>query len=282
MHDGRNIRVSNLQRLCVNDGPGVRTTIFLKGCYLRCPWCCNPECIDYHSDSFYKKADCNINDKICSECELNNGIRNKTDCPLNVYERTFKDYTQKELFDIIIRDDYYFKNGGGVTFSGGEPLFQAGNIIDLLNNLHSSGIHIALETSLYAPHKDFCQISPLIDYWLVDLKFQMGFFPNGSISLEYDFKKNLLSLQKSNHYGSVKYRMVLMKEALCKTDMIIEKLKRYNICEIEFLPYHNLGSRKYIQLGKKKIEFGTVCTNDLDLLCNELRSKGINADYLSY
>lgn len=283
MRDLDIIRVSNIQRLCVNDGPGVRTTVFLKGCYLNCPWCCNPEAINYDSDFYYKRGDCReyISGRLCGECEVLNRTRSKEDCPYHVFEKTFVDYNQIELFNMILRDKYYYDNGGGVTFSGGDPLFQSYSIKPLLQRLQDSKINIALETSLFAPNPDFCNIFSYIGFWLVDLKFQFGFFPNQNVAFETDFEQNLEHLQNNISIDKVKYRMVVMKAVLNNIDSIIDKLNSHRIDSIELLPYHNLGSTKYSQLGKLNYVFEPIDKCDMESLCAKLHNNNISANYLS-
>ena len=100
------IRVSAIQRLCLQDGPGVRTTVFLKGCYLCCPWCCNPETIYYDKDTYLLKSPEKCGKySLCSSCELNGGNRRKEECPFDVYVPTYTDYEFEELFQVLIRDE---------------------------------------------------------------------------------------------------------------------------------------------------------------------------------
>ena len=284
MCDGEIIRVSNIQRLCVNDGPGVRTTIFLKGCYLSCPWCCNPEMINYDSDLFFKRADCkeHLSGRLCAECEELNGIRSKQECPHHVFEKTFVDYTQQELYDLIIRDNYYYENGGGVTFSGGEPILQSSNIKSLLHKLRDLNINIALETSLYAPYNAFLEIAPYINYWLIDLKFQFGFFPNHSCSFQNDFEKSLGYLRNNYSTGNVKFRMVVMKEVLNHIDTIADQLIIHGITHIELLSYHKLGLGKYNQLGKSYHVFELLSKSEMEYICEILRYRNVITSYLTH
>ncbi len=111
------LKVFKIQRTCVHDGPGIRTTVFFKGCGLRCLWCQNPEGLDASLDIGEKK------------------------------------YTVQEIFDTVIKDKkYYFSTGGGVTLSGGEPMLQNPDaLISFLKKLNKEKINVAVETTLFAP-----------------------------------------------------------------------------------------------------------------------------------
>ena len=119
------VRITNIQHFSLDDGPGIRTTIFLKGCNLTCPWCCNPENINF---------------------EIENYIHN------NQKESFGYDIPLEELEKEILKDEvFYSENDGGVTFSGGEPLLQIKELEPLLKSLRSKNINICFETALCVP-----------------------------------------------------------------------------------------------------------------------------------
>lgn len=245
------IRVTSIQRLCVNDGPGVRTVVFLKGCYLQCPWCCNPEAIHYDGDEYFDKGNCKypIRNPICKDCELHGGNMPKEGCPFGGYEKTYKDYEVEELFGLLMRDAALYRDGGGITFSGGEPLLQAIAIKPLLQRLKDEKIHIAFETTLYAPSAQYNAAKEYVDYWLVDLKFQFGYMTNKDYTVDInDFEANLQNLQSSGK--AIVYRMVVMEEMMEKASQIVQRLKGHGIDGIELLNYHGLAESKYRELGK--------------------------------
>lgn len=247
------IRVTSIQRLCVNDGPGVRTVVFLKGCYLNCPWCCNPESIHYDEDSLFNRGGCikDNNKHICNKCIIKGGAQDVTQCPLGVFEKTYNDYNVEELYSLISKDLSIYNTGGGVTFSGGEPLFQAKQITPLLKILKDNNINIAFETTLYAPINNYILVKEFVDYWLVDLKFQFGYIPNPDYNINrFDFESNLSDLQNSFLSNDIQYRMVIMQEIIDNIPNIVEKLNIYKIDNIELLAYHNLSNNKYKQLNK--------------------------------
>lgn len=275
------IRVTAIQRLCVNDGPGVRTVVFLKGCYLHCPWCCNPEAIQYDGDEYFDEGKCKYpeKNKLCQNCELFGGKQSKEMCPLGVYEKTYSDYSVDELFELLMRDISLYRGGGGVTFSGGEPLFQAEALEPLLNKLKKENVNICFETTLYAPVVKYMLIRNYVDYWLVDLKFQYGYIQNNKYKTDTSLlESNLMDIQKEeqNHC----YRMVIMKEILYKTDLIVAELLKHHIDTIELLPYHALAENKYKKLKMTFHRFGTPTNNDMEMLKETIESRGIECHFL--
>ena len=276
------IRVCNIQRLCVNDGPGVRTTVFLKGCYLRCPWCCNPEAISYDDNVFFIKDDCckYLNDYCYNHCSKYGGKRNRTDCPYGCYEKTYSSMSSESLGSVLIKDISIYRNGGGVTFSGGEPLYQAEQILTLLAMLKSNRIHIALETSLFAPHDNFVKLKIYVDYWLVDLKFQFGFITYPSNNIICSFDDNLAELQETEDASKIRYRMVIMHEMFINEDTIIERLKNASIKNVELLGVHNLAKNKYYQLGWSPVDFHIPNDTQIRDFRNKLMESGITSLYV--
>lgn len=278
------IRVTAIQRLCVHDGPGVRTTVFLKGCYLQCPWCCNPETIRYGEDALYNKGVCKKDKSsiICRSCVLIGGIRSKEECPINAYEKTYTDYGIDELFALLMRDKSLYEKSGGITFSGGEPLYQGTPLLPLLQKLKAEGVHIAMETSLYVPYQNICLVQPYTDYWLIDLKFQYGYIANeDACSMNIDVEKNLAYIQSIVDADSICYRMVVMGEIINKFEDIILKLKDHHIDKIELLGYHALGKNKYEELGKCFHPFTSLNKEDLESCIAVLFKQKVKTSYLS-
>ncbi len=150
------LRVTSIQRGCVNDGPGVRTVVFLKGCSLRCPWCCNPETQLMEHQAYINNDKCLLYKKcpsqLCNNCVRVGGTKDLNQCVFGVYEEVAKDYEVSQLFEEINNDEKLFREtGGGITFSGGEPMLQAESLLLLLKLLNNKGFHIAIETTLVAP-----------------------------------------------------------------------------------------------------------------------------------
>jgi formate C-acetyltransferase len=213
------LNVVKIQRTCVHDGPGIRTTIFFQGCKLRCLWCQNPEALslkpDLAPDSNYSIAD---------------------------------------IMEVVLRDkDYYFKTGGGVTMSGGDPLLQdPDSLIGLLKSLKNENIHLAVETSLHVSWENIERIAPYVDLFLADLKLV------GDDDLHKKLTKQDSRLIHSNirrlidSKANVKFRMVMVPGYNDGADHIkatADFLKSINYKSIELLKYHNMYEDKAKRLG---------------------------------
>ena len=203
--------VGSIETLGLADGPGIRTVVFLNGCKLRCKFCHNPE--------MFKKGENN--------------------------------YTAEELVDKIIRNKPYFKNGGGVTFSGGEPLLQSDFIIKCARLLKKEGIHIALDTAGVG-NGNYEELLKYIDLVLLDIKHtspkEYQYITGNKIDEAENFIKYL---NKSNK--KVWIRQVIVPEITDNEeylDSLVEYLKHIdNIEKIDFLPFHKLGLEKYKKLN---------------------------------
>lgn len=266
--------VFDIQRFSVNDGPGIRTTVFMKGCYLRCPWCHNPESISPKIQLKYNPRNCTVCGK-CVEHVNGDGIKivndklsidfNKHDqnfelinvCPNNAYEIYGKEYSSDELIEIIIKDiDYYNVSGGGVTFSGGEAINQFEFIKEVSIKLKEIGIHICLDISGYDPENQIEKSIEFIDEYLLDYKLTEKESYKKNIKREFDFYKVIEVLK--NHNKSTILRCPIIPsvndyedhfKAICKISNDYE-----NIRYVDILPYHSLTKMykfKYINKHKK-------------------------------
>jgi pyruvate formate lyase activating enzyme len=181
-------RVFDVQRFSVHDGPGIRTTLFLKGCPLRCAWCQNPEGLEgtvhlWHFENLC--ASCGTCVKACTRGAISLSAdgwrldRARCDlcgdclaaCPRNALGLDGRDLDVAEAVRQLAADRvFYDVSGGGVTFSGGDPLLQAPFVAEVAREVKALGIHTALETSLHAPWEVVEGLVPLIDLFLVDVK----------------------------------------------------------------------------------------------------------------
>lgn len=182
-------RTFDLQRFSIHDGPGIRTTVFLKGCPLHCWWCSNPESISPKPQLSYEPDKCIACDeclKVCQPKAISKTPSGRVSvdrarctqcgdcapvCDPKALEMVGREVEVEAVMDVVLRDrDYYTQSGGGMTLSGGEPLLQpefAENLIHAAKNL---GIHCCVETSGYASWAIFDRLRLAVDLWLFDYK----------------------------------------------------------------------------------------------------------------
>ncbi|MEW6679510.1 MAG: glycyl-radical enzyme activating protein [bacterium] len=209
--------IFNIQRFCLHDGPGIRTTIFLKGCLLRCLWCCNPE-------SFNPDIEATTSGIMAGKRSV------------------------KEVYKAIASDVVFFRNSdGGVTFSGGEPLLQIDFLEKIMEKCHQENINIAVETCGYAPWENFEKILKYVDYILYDIKQidsrkhkAMTGVPN-EIILE-----NVKKISKQNTNLIIRIPLIPgYTDDEKNINGIGEFIKPLSVKEVNLLPYHRLGKDKY-------------------------------------
>lgn len=224
--------IFDIKRFAIHDGPGIRTTLFFKGCPLVCPWCHNPESRN-EEPQIYDHVD-KIGDK-----EF-------------VSEKTIGSYyTSEQLLKEILKDNtFYEESGGGVTFSGGEPLNQHSFLIEFLKECQSEKIHTALDTSGYADEEVVINIAPLVDLFLFDIKHL-----NSTTHKKYTGVRNDIILKNFNWLIDSGYNVVARIPVIPDINTeegYIDRLSEYlstrqcdNFNEVHLLPYHKIGCAKY-------------------------------------
>jgi pyruvate formate lyase activating enzyme len=188
MEAARQGEVFNIQPFSIHDGPGIRTTVFLKGCPLRCLWCQNPESQERRPQLFFDADKCEGCQRCIGVCpndaiSLVNG-KSRTDraacdgsgacaavCPTGAREIMGRTETPESVFDAVMADRmFYEQSGGGVTVSGGEPLYQPEFLIDFLKRCKEAGLHTTVDTSGYASWRTVRQVLEYVDLVLYDFK----------------------------------------------------------------------------------------------------------------
>ena len=150
------------KRMAIHDGPGIRTTFFVKGCPLRCVWCHNPESISVKPQTARFQHLC----RRCAKCTMDEAT-----CPSKALKFYGKPMSMDDIVAKAMEDKaFYDESGGGVTLSGGEPLFFWEWAAELFGRLKEKGLHTCLDTSLYAPQAAIDALLPVTDMWLADYK----------------------------------------------------------------------------------------------------------------
>ncbi|MBE6630138.1 MAG: glycyl-radical enzyme activating protein [Ruminococcaceae bacterium] len=221
-------RIFDIQRYSIHDGPGIRTIVFLKGCYLHCRWCCNPESQEYKFQ------------------ELTQGGKTRT---------VGRDVTVAEVMDEILKDAvYYSRSGGGVTLSGGECMAQPEFSEALLRAVHEYGFSTAVETTAFASREVVERLLPHIDLFMMDIKHM-----DSQKHEAFCGKPNEQILENAKFIAENAKEMIVRVPTVPTfnaTEEEIAAIARFTatlprVKELHLLPYHRLGQDKYAGLGRE-------------------------------
>lgn len=221
-------RIFDIQRFSTHDGPGIRTIVFLKGCALRCRWCCNPESQSYEIETMIQ----NGKPKVMG-----------------------RDVTVEEVLKEVLGDrPYYTRSGGGVTLSGGESLLQPDFAVALLKACKENGINTAIETTGIAHADVIKRFLPYLDTVLMDIKHI-----NNDKHKEFTNKSNDRILENAKLIASEAKKMIVRVPVIPTFNDTVAEIAEIaaftsqlsNVDEIHLLPYHNMGRDKYAGLGRE-------------------------------
>ncbi|OQB24421.1 MAG: 4-hydroxyphenylacetate decarboxylase activating enzyme [Firmicutes bacterium ADurb.Bin182] len=261
--------VIDIQRYCIHDGDGIRTTVFFKGCPLRCVWCHNPESMNFEPQLLYSREKCGLCLLCKKACPIScietgpNGVLTQPGCtgcggcvdvcPNGAREIAGKSCSAQDILNELDKDAmFYEQSGGGVTLSGGEALAQDADFLEeLLKGCKKRGFHVSIDTSGQAPWSKFERVIPYTDVFLYDIKLM-----DGERHKKYTGSGNeliLSNLTKLSETGAKIYiRLPLIEGINCSDeDMneILRFLKGINVQRVYLLPYHKIGSHKREKLG---------------------------------
>lgn len=269
----------DVQHFAVHDGPGIRTLAFLKGCPLRCAWCCNPESQSSAVELRHARARCrgchrcveacpahairvaeqptdlHIDREACRTCMARPCV---AACPEDALRLVGQRWSVSELVERVAKDLAFYRNsGGGVTFSGGEPLAQAGFLAEALAACRAKGIHTAVETCGHAPTSTLDAIAPLVDLFLFDIKavepatHRVLTGQDNALVLA-----NLRRLAAERDEQGLELRFPLVPGYTDEEDnlaAIASQARVLGLRRITVQRYHALGATKYEDLGRPRL-----------------------------
>ena len=264
--------IFNIQKFCVNDGPGIRTTVFLKGCPLSCIWCHNPESKKTAPEMFYNAQKCVKCGRCAASCErVCHGISERGHdydrrecivcgkcaevCPTEALEAAGYEISVEDALRDVLKDKIFYDNsGGGMTVSGGEPMLQYDFTLSLLKAAKEAGLHTCMETCGYAPEEHYREIAPFVDIFLFDYKITDPEKHRECTGVTNELiLSNLKMLDEAGAKTILRCPIIPTindnEEHLSAIAALANSLS--NVLEINIEPYHPLGSGKSEMLGRE-------------------------------
>ena len=294
--------ILDIQKFSIHDGPGIRTTVFLKGCPLNCLWCHNPESKNFQPQLSYDANKCIMCGKCETVCPVNvHKFENNThctdyskcilcgkcveSCPVNALSIHGKSMSINEIISEVKKDKKFFENtGGGITISGGEPLSQQEFTAALAKEAKEQGIHVTVETSGFASKESVEKIAEYTDLFLFDYKVSDDELSEKLIGIK-DLNKILenLDLIYSKKKDIIIRCPFIPKHNITEKHFrkIAELEKKYpDLLGIEILPYHNFGKNKADSIGDKyEVEVKMPEDSEVDSWLVKFRELGCKKVY---
>lgn len=259
-------KLVSIQRCSVHDGPGIRTTVFFKGCQLHCPWCHNPESISFDNEEFFYPDKCIK----CGQC--------RQGCYAGARVKCGMDVTVGDVISEVRQDKPYYREDGGITLSGGEPLCQIDFAEALLDECRKEGIGTALESNLCVKKEFISRIIPKIDILMTDCKLF-----DGELHKKWTGMTNTQAKENYRLVSEAGIPIIMRTPVITGINDSVEEISR--IAELaaslkslryyELLSYHPLGVSKSIALGKEQQKFETPSKEKIHELALAAQSKGI-------
>ena len=276
----------------IHDGDGIRTTVFFKGCPLRCKWCHNPESFSFEKEIL-------VNSELCKNCGACTSLCNaniiqdgkhffvkdnctlcgkcENICPAGAFEIAGKDMTVEQIANEVLRDELFMKSsGGGVTFSGGEPLMQAELCVDIARILKEHDINIAVDTSGFVKRDVINKIIPYTDTLLFDIKAI-----DEDVHIACTGVSNKLILENIKYVNSLgipmeiryPYIPTMNDDQAEKIAYFVKELKTVKCLRV--LPYHNYAETKYSSIGFSFVDFPVPTKSEILSVLNKMKQCGV-------
>lgn len=290
--------IFNIQKFSIHDGPGIRTTIFLKGCPLRCKWCANPEsqsanvqilwdqkkcvhCLQCVKSCMHQAISCregeiHIDEELCQGC-----LNCVSTCLQSALSNEGETKEIEEIVRIALQDkDFYEESGGGITISGGEGMSQPDFLKELVKELKKHNLHLTIETTGYIPKETFHELAPLFDLLLFDVKhydtnrhFEGTGVHNEQIinNLKWAFHQGLEILPRIPVIPS-------FNDSIQDAAGLASLLTEIGLKKVQLLPFHQFGERKYEMMHKEYAykNVRALQKEDLTEYQNEFIKKGLD------
>jgi pyruvate formate lyase activating enzyme len=293
--------VFNVMRFSIHDGPGIRTTVFLKGCALRCPWCHNPESLSPRPELLYRADRCLLCGECVDECEqeavrrVGTAIVTDADscircgrcaevCPTEAREWIGRTMSVQEVMQEVLQDvPFYTQSGGGLTVSGGEPFFQGEFLVELLSAAKRQRIHTAVDTTGSTSSELLARVARVADLFLYDIKcideVRHRELTGASNAPILENLRNLLA-----EGADVIVRVPVIPgannspEDVAALGAFLTSVRRPP--PVHLLPYHRLALVKYGRLGgrSRMKETEPMSPDALGLIAQALRQRGLSVE----
>ena len=240
--------IFDIQRFSVHDGPGIRTTVFMKGCSLRCGWCHNPEGLRPEPQAQFFAEHC-IG---CGRCGGKRDLDAAKRCPSGALKQVGTVISAEALLEEVLADRDFYGEEGGVTFSGGECLLQSDFVADMLGRLKACGISTAVDTCGNVSWESLEKALPFCDTWLYDVKCV-----DPEVHRQFTGRNNsriLENLKKLGQTGANIWIRVPVIPGFNDNEVEMERIAAVavatpGVCQVTLMPYHTLGKSKYATLG---------------------------------
>lgn len=289
--------VFDIQKFALHDGPGIRTTVFLKGCELRCKWCCNPESQLQPPQLSYELKKCTHCMECIDSCKYGalskNGDKLKVDfgkcigcgdcikeCAPGALKIFGYETDAQTVVSEVIKDKMYFDNsGGGITLSGGDPVSQPDFTYSILKLAKEKGIHTSLETSGHCKSEIIRKLAEVTDLFLFDFKHFKNAEHEKQTGVSNDIILSNLDFLCNNRQNVILRCPIIpgVNDSLEHFRAIAEISNKYNsIREVEIMPFHDWGFHKYELIGMKRpaIQSGTIPKETKNSWINNLEKLG--------